>query len=134
MAAEIAAPKSDLNAKLERKTILKQSYKKNKRKTGCKIKKLLPKHHSPPLCSHDNAIYESQLQKTIVLRTQPQQRGTLTQPFHCDLRTELQSTRKIFRNGYTHCRSKTGSRRPNGKTMILHHFSTGIGKGKSATK
>jgi len=28
MAAEIAAPKSDLNAKLERKTILKQSYKK----------------------------------------------------------------------------------------------------------
>ena len=25
-------------------------------------------------------------------------------------------------NGYTNCRSKTGSRHPNGKTMILHHF------------
>ena len=38
-----------------------------------------------PWCSHSNAIYDRQLQKTIVLRTQAKQRGTLTQPLQCDL-------------------------------------------------
>ena len=32
-------------------------------------------------CSHSNTIYEIQLQKTIVLRMQPQHAATLTQPF-----------------------------------------------------
>ena len=50
---------------------------------------------APSSCSHYNAIYESQLQKTIVLRTQPQQRGRMTQPFHCDLQTEVQRTKKL---------------------------------------
>ena len=34
-----------------------------------------------PSCSHSNTIYEVQLQKTIVLRMQPQHEATLTQPF-----------------------------------------------------
>ena len=36
---------------------------------------------SQPSCSHSNTIYEIQLQKTIVLRMQPQHEATLTQPF-----------------------------------------------------
>ena len=38
-------------------------------------------------CSHANTIYEVQLQKTIVLRTQPWHRATLTQSLQCDLQT-----------------------------------------------
>ena len=34
-----------------------------------------------PSCSHSSTIYEIQLQKTIVLRMQPQHEATLTQPF-----------------------------------------------------
>ena len=55
-------------------------------------KNQLPKHHSQPSCSHCSTIYDSQLQKAIVFRTQPQQRGTLTQPFHCDLQTRACKT------------------------------------------
>ena len=40
---------------------------------------------SQPWCSHSNTIYDLQLQKTIVLRMQPQHQATLTQPFQCDL-------------------------------------------------
>ena len=40
---------------------------------------------SQPSCSHSNTIYEVQLQKTIVLRMQPKQEATLTQPLQCDL-------------------------------------------------
>jgi len=47
---------------------------------------VLPKHDSQLSRSHCNAICDSQLQNTIVLRTQPQQRGTLAQPCqYCDL-------------------------------------------------
>ena len=45
-------------------------------------KNLLPKHHLQTSCSHYNKIYYSQLQKTIVFCTRPQQQGTSTQPFH----------------------------------------------------
>ena len=38
-----------------------------------------------PSCSHSNTIYEVELQKTIVLRMQPQHEATLTQPLQCDL-------------------------------------------------
>ena len=38
-----------------------------------------------PSCSHSNTIYEIELQKTIVLRMQPQHEATLTQPLQCDL-------------------------------------------------
>ena len=57
--------------------------------TGCaKIEKiLLTKQHSQPSCSHYNTIYDFQLQNTIVLRMQPERRGTLIEVFHCDLQT-----------------------------------------------
>ena len=48
-------------------------------------KNLLPKQHSKLSCCHYNTIYNSQTQGTRVLRMHPQQRETLTQPFHCDL-------------------------------------------------
>ena len=50
-----------------------------------KWKKSADKSLSQPSCSHSNTIYEVQLQKTIVLRMQPWQEATLTQPLQCDL-------------------------------------------------
>lgn len=44
-------------------------------------KKIVDKLLWQPSCSHSNMIYEIQLQKTIVLPIQPQQKATLTQPF-----------------------------------------------------
>ena len=46
-----------------------------------KWRKFADKLLSQPLCSHSNTIYEIQLQKTIILPMQPQQKATLTQPF-----------------------------------------------------
>ena len=61
-------------------------------KPTCNKKTLVPKWRksanksiSQPSCSHSNTIYEIQLQKTIVLRMQPQHEATLTQPLQCDL-------------------------------------------------
>ena len=50
-----------------------------------KWRKSADKSLSQPSCSHSNAIYEVQLQKTIVLRMQPKQEATLTQPLQCGL-------------------------------------------------
>ena len=36
-------------------------------------------------CSHSDAIYDVQLQQTLVLRTQPRHQATLTQPLQCGL-------------------------------------------------
>ena len=49
----------------------------------CKLRKSADKSLSQPWCSHSNTIYDLQLQKTIVLRMQPQHRATLTQPLQC---------------------------------------------------
>ena len=61
-------------------------------KPTCNKKTLVPKWRKSankslwqPSCSHSNTIYEIQLQKTIVLRMQPQHEATLTQPLQCDL-------------------------------------------------
>ena len=61
-------------------------------KPTCNKKTLVPKWRksanksiSQPSCSHSNTICEIQLQKTIVLRMQPQHEATLTQPLQCDL-------------------------------------------------
>ena len=61
-------------------------------KPTCNKKTLVPKWRksasksiSQPSCSHSKTIYEIQLQKTIVLRMQPQHEATLTQPLQCDL-------------------------------------------------
>ena len=52
---------------------------------GPKCRKLTAKSQSRPSCSHSNEIYDVQLQKTIVLRTQPWHQETLTQPLQCVL-------------------------------------------------
>ena len=61
-------------------------------KPTCNKKTLVPKWRksankfiSQPSCSHSKTIAEIQLQKTIVLRMQPQHEATLTQPLQCDL-------------------------------------------------
>ena len=50
-----------------------------------KSRKSANKSISQPSCSHSKTIFEIQLQKTIVLRMQPQHEATLTQPLQCDL-------------------------------------------------
>ena len=84
-------------------------------KPTCDKKTLVPKWRksanksiSQPSCSHSNTIYEVELQKTRVLRMQPQHEATLTQPLQCDLQ-------RLSGN----CSSKTGSRRQSEKKTIL---------------
>ena len=76
-ASEIAAPKPD-------KHFLK-GFLEGIKSLAPKWRKSTDKSLSQPSCSHSNTIYEIQLQKTIVLRMQPQHEATLTQPLQCDL-------------------------------------------------
>ena len=71
----------------EKKTILKHFLKGflEGKSLAPKWRKSADKSLSQPSCSHSNTIYEVQLQKTIVLRMQPWQEATLTQPLQCDL-------------------------------------------------
>ena len=48
-----------------------------------------------PSCSHSNTIYEIELQKTIVLRMQPQHEATLTAITMRSAETELQNTTEL---------------------------------------
>ena len=57
----------------------------NKKTLVPKWRKSANKPISQPSCSHSKTISEIQLQKTIVLRMQPQHEATLTQPLQCDL-------------------------------------------------
>ena len=88
MASEIVAPKPDPRRQSEKKTILKHFLKRflEGKSLAPKWRKSADKSLSQPSCSHSNTIYEVQLQKTIVLRMQPQHEATLTQPLQCDLR------------------------------------------------
>ena len=85
--SEIAGPKPDLDARAKEKTILKHFLKGfwEGKSLAPKWRKSAHKSLSQPSCSHSNTIYEVQLQKTIVLRMQPWQEATLTQPLLCDL-------------------------------------------------
>ena len=85
-ASEIVAPKSGLDARAKKKTILKHFLKGflEGKSLAPKWRKSANKSISQPSCSHSKTIYEIQLQKT--LRMQPKQEATLTQPFQCDLR------------------------------------------------
>ena len=80
----------------EKKTILKHFLKGflEGKSLAPKWRKSADKSVWQPSCSHSNTIYEVQLQKTIVLRMQPQHAATLTQPLQCDrsAETELQNT------------------------------------------
>ena len=83
-ASEIVAPKPDGSRRQsEKKTILKHFLKGflEGKSLAQKWRKSAEKSLSQPSCSHSNTIYEVQLQKTIVLRMQPQHEATLTQPF-----------------------------------------------------
>ena len=87
-ASEIVAPKPDGSRRQsEKKTILKHFLKGflEGKSLAPKWRKSADKSLSQPSCSHSNTIYEVQLQKTIVLRMQPKQEATLTQPLQCDL-------------------------------------------------
>ena len=87
-ASEIVAPKPDGSRRQsEKKTILKHFLKEflEGKSLAPKWRKSADKSLWQPLCSHSNTIYEVQLQKTIVLRMQPQHEATLTQPLQCDL-------------------------------------------------
>ena len=57
----------------------------NKKTLVPKWRKSANKSRSQLSCSHSKTISEIQLQKTIVLRMQPQHEATLTQPLQCDL-------------------------------------------------
>ena len=71
----------------EKKTILKHFLKGflDGKSLASKWRKSAHKSLSEPSCSHSKTISEIQLQKTIVLRMQPQHEATLTQPLQCDL-------------------------------------------------
>ena len=87
-ASEIVAPKPDgSRCQSEKKTILKHFLKGllDGKSVAPKWRKSADKSLSQPSCSHSNTIYEVQLQKTVVLRMQPKQEATLTQPLQCDL-------------------------------------------------
>ena len=86
-ASEIVAPKPGSRRQSEKKTILKHFLKGflEGKSLAPKWRKSADKSLWQPSCSHSNTIYEVQLQKTIVLRMQPQHEATLTQPLQCDL-------------------------------------------------
>ena len=87
-ASEIVAPKPDGSRRQsEKKTILKHFLKGflEGKSLAPKWRKSADKSLSQPSCSHSKTIYEVLLQKTIVLRMQPKQEATLTQPLRCDL-------------------------------------------------
>ena len=94
--SEIVAPKPDGSRRQsEKKTILKHFLKGflEGKSLAPKWRKSADKSLWQPSCSHSNTIYEVQLQKTIVLRMQPQHEATLTQPLITmrSAETELQN-------------------------------------------
>ena len=84
--SEIAGPKPDLDARAKKRRFehFLKGFLEGK-SLAPKWRKSADKSLSQPSCSHSNTIYEVQLQKTIVLRMQPWQEATLTQPLQCDL-------------------------------------------------
>ena len=91
-ASEIVASKPDLDARAKKQTILKHFLKwfLEGKSLVPKWRKSADKSLSQPSCSHSNTIYEVQLQKTIVLRIQPKQEATLTQPLQCELQNTIE--------------------------------------------
>ena len=79
---ETAHPKPDLGAKEKKKhdfeALLKRNL--NGKSPAPKLRKFADESLSRPWCSHSNTIYNAQLQKTIVLRTQLRHQAALTQP------------------------------------------------------
>ena len=76
-----------------------------------------------PWCRHTNAIHNSQLQELIVLRRQPHERGTLTQPLQCDLQALNCETQKNCAQRRQKLQLQNLSA-PKGKITILMNFHT----------
>ena len=132
-ASEIVAPKPD-RRQSEKKTILKfwstflKGFLEGK-PLASKWRKSANKSMSQPSCSHSNTIYEIQLQKTIVLRMQPQHAATLTQP---SAEIEFQNPIDLRATASEIVAPKPdGSRRQGEKKTILKHFLKGFLKGNS---
>ena len=132
-ASEIVAPKPDLDARAKKKTILKHFLKGflEGKSLAPKWRKSAAKSLWQPSCSHSKTIYEIQLQKTIVLRMQPQHEATLTQPLNAICRDRVAKHNRTTHNGVGNCSSKTGSRRQSEKKTILKHFLKGFLERKS---
>ena len=84
-ASENCSCKTGSRRQSEKKPILKHFLKGflEGKSLAPKWRKSADKSLSQPSCSHSNAIYEIQLQKTIVLRMQPKQEATLQSHLHC---------------------------------------------------
>ena len=89
---------SRISTPKQKETILKHFLKAifKGKSSAPNLRKSRDKSVSQPWCSHSNRIYDVELQKTIVLRTQPRRQATLTQPLlQCDLHdAELRNTRR----------------------------------------
>ena len=98
--------------------------------TGCaQIEKyLLPKHHSQPSCSHYilqfTVLSCKRHYKYSARSRSSEEPGRSHSTAIC--RDSVAKHKRITHNGYTNCSSKTGSRRPSGKTTILKHCLKGI--------
>ena len=95
--------------------------------TSAKMEKSADKSLSQPSCSQSNTIYEVQLQKTIVLRMQPQHEATLTQPLQC----ELQNTIELRATALEIVAPEPDFDARAKKKTILKHFLKGFLEGKS---
>ena len=84
----------DLDAKAEKTSILTRVLKGFFKGKSSKLKNQLPKHRSQLACSHYKCNSRLSDANTKVWRLQLQMRGTLTQPFHCDLQTLSCKTQK----------------------------------------
>ena len=131
-ASEIVAPKPDLGARAKKddfEALFKRIL--ERKSLAPKWKKSANKSISQPSCSHSKTIYEIQLQKTIVLRMQPQHEATLTQPLQCDLQRLSCKTQELRATASEIVAPKPGSRRQSEKKTILKHFWKGFLEGKS---
>ena len=91
--------------------------------TDCKLLHTASFYTQQPWCRHTNAIHNSQLQKLIVLRRQPHERGTLTQPLQCDLQALNCETQKNCAQRRQKLQLQNLSA-PKGKITILMNFHT----------
>ena len=79
-----------------------------------KLRKSADKSLSRPWCSHTNTIYDVELQKIIILRTQPRRQAALTKPLQRDLRKHAKTIenwvakhKRTTRSSVRNCSSKT---------------------------
>ena len=111
----------------EKKTILKHFLKGflEGKSLAPKWRKSADKSLWQPSCSHSNTIYEVQLQKSIVLRMQPQYEATLTQPLQCDPQRLNNKHNRTTRNGVGNWSSNAIRRPRMHETQVEPHLECG---------